>query len=88
MKKSLIEFDTFNSLEEYQELFEKWDVLRDLGTVPFTLRLVLTIMPEIKQFSLKYNKPDVSKYDIYKTFSYQYYKNEAKRLAQQNVEAF
>ena len=45
-------------------------------------------MPEIKQFSLKNNKPDVSKYDIYKTFSYQYYKNEAKRLAQQNVEAF
>ena len=31
MKKSLIEFDTFNSLEEYQELFEKWEVLRELG---------------------------------------------------------
>ncbi len=48
LKGKITDFGTFDSAQEYIEVLEQQQSLKELAKVPFTLSLVLAILPKIK----------------------------------------
>jgi hypothetical protein len=48
LKGKITDFETFDTAQEYIEVLEQQQSLKELAQVPFTLLLVLTILPKIK----------------------------------------
>ncbi len=48
LKSKITDFDTFDTAREYIELLEQQQSLKELAQVPFTLSLILAILPKIK----------------------------------------
>jgi hypothetical protein len=56
LKGKITDFETFDTAQEYIEVLEQQKSLKELAQVPFTLLLVLTILPKIKTELKKNNK--------------------------------
>jgi hypothetical protein len=72
LKSEITDFETFDTAQEYIEVLEQQESLRELSQVPSTLSLILTILPKIKtelnknnQSSPKLLTQKFSKYQIY-----------------------
>jgi hypothetical protein len=72
LKGKITDFETFDSAQEYIEVFERQESLKELAQVPSTLSLVLTILPKIKtelnknnQSSSKLLTKKFSRYQVY-----------------------
>jgi hypothetical protein len=48
LKKKITDFETFNTAQQYIEVLEQQESLKELAHVPFTLSLILAILPKIK----------------------------------------
>jgi hypothetical protein len=48
LKGKITGFDTFDTTQEYIEVLEQQQSLKELAQVPFTLSLILAILPKIK----------------------------------------
>jgi hypothetical protein len=48
LKDKITGFETFDTAQEYIEVLEQQESLRELAQVPFTLSLILAILPKIK----------------------------------------
>ncbi len=48
LKGKISNFETFDTAQEYIQVLEQQQSLKELAQVPFTLSLVLIILPEIK----------------------------------------
>ncbi len=48
LKGKITDFETFETAQEYVEVLEQQQSLKELAQVPSTLSLVLTILPKIK----------------------------------------
>ncbi len=57
LKGKITDFETFDTAQEYIEMLEQQESLRELAEIPSTLSLVLTILPKIKTELNKYNEP-------------------------------
>ncbi len=60
LKGKIIDFETFETAQEYIEMLEQQKSLKELAQVPFTLSLILTILPKIKT-ELNKNNQSLSK---------------------------
>jgi hypothetical protein len=49
LKNKITEFETFETAEEYLDFLDKQPGLKQLAQVPFTLSLLLTILPQLKR---------------------------------------
>ncbi len=74
-------------MQEYIEVLEQQQSLKELAQVPFTLSLVLTILPKIITEIKKNNKSlsklltqKFSKYQVYYIFEQQFTQRELKRV--------
>ncbi len=72
LKGKIIDFETFDTAQEYIEVLEQQQSLKELAQVPFTLSLILAILPKIKTELKKNNQSSstivtqkFSKYQIY-----------------------
>jgi hypothetical protein len=72
LKGKITDFETFETAKEYIEMLEQQQSLKQLAQLPFTLSLVLTILPKIKTELNKNNQSSsrlvtqkFSKYQIY-----------------------
>ncbi len=72
LKGKLTDFETFDTAQEYIEVLEQHQSLKELAQVPSTLSFILTILPQIKaelnknnQSSSKLVTQKFSKYQIY-----------------------
>jgi hypothetical protein len=45
LKKYYMDFDSFESVEEYEGYFKKYSELLGLSKAPFTLRIIMNILP-------------------------------------------
>jgi len=50
LKKYNLEFKSFNNVDEYIQYFDKFKVLDELASVPFTLRMIMVVLPQIVKF--------------------------------------
>jgi hypothetical protein len=48
LKGKITDFETFDTAQEYIEVLEQQESLKELVQVPFTLSLILAILPKIK----------------------------------------
>ncbi len=48
LKGKITDFETFDTAQEYIEVLEQQQSLKQLAQVPFTLSLILAILPKIK----------------------------------------
>jgi hypothetical protein len=48
LKRKITDFETFDTAQEYIEVLEQQESLKQLAQVPFTLSLILAILPKIK----------------------------------------
>jgi hypothetical protein len=48
LKGKIIEFETFDTAQDYIEVLEQQQSLQQLAQVPFTILLILTILLKIK----------------------------------------
>ncbi len=48
LKGKITDFETFDTAQDYIEVLEQQQSLKQLAQVPFTLSLILTILPKIK----------------------------------------
>ncbi len=48
LKGKVTDFETFDTAQEYIEVIEQQQSLKELAQVPFTLSLILAILPKIK----------------------------------------
>ncbi len=48
LKDKITDFETFDTAQEYIEVLEQQESLKQLAQVPFTLSLILAILPKIK----------------------------------------
>jgi hypothetical protein len=48
LKDKITDFETFDTAQEYIEVLEQQQSLKELAQVPSTLSLVLSILPKIK----------------------------------------
>jgi hypothetical protein len=60
LKGKITDFETFDTAQEYIEVLEQQQSLKELAQVPFTLSLILAILPKIKT-ELNKNKLSSSK---------------------------
>lgn len=89
LKKYHIDFESFEKVEVYEEYFAKYSELQHLTKSPFSLRIVMNILPQLIQKieedrqkrSSQVNMLSLSRQDIFKVFINYYYNNEIKRLA-------
>ena len=89
LKKYYLDFDSLDSVAAYEKYFSDYSVLYELTQVPFTLRIVMNILPllveAIKQQRAQsqstVNNVYLSRQQIFSIFVEFYYKNEIKRLA-------
>ncbi len=72
LKDEITDFETFDTAQEYIEVLEQQQNLKELTLAPVILSLVLTILPKIKtelnknnQSSSKLETRKISKYEIY-----------------------
>ncbi len=72
LKDKITDFETFDTVQEYIEVLEQQQSLKELAQVPSTLSLILTILPNIKtelnknnQLSSKLLTQKFSKYQVY-----------------------
>ncbi len=72
LKGKIINFEIFETAQEYIEVLEQQQSLKELAQVPSTLSLILAILPKIKteinknnQSSSKLVTQKFSKYQIY-----------------------
>ncbi len=72
LKGKITDFETFDTAQEYIEVLEQQQSLKQLAQVPFTLSLILAILPKIKteldknnQSSPKLVTQKFSKYHVY-----------------------
>jgi hypothetical protein len=72
LKGKITDFETFDTAQEYIEVLEQQQSLKELAQVPSTLLLVLTILPKIKT-ELKKNKESSSKLFTQRFSKYQVY---------------
>jgi hypothetical protein len=73
LKGKITDFETFDTSQEYIELLEQQKSLKQLAQVPFTLSLILAILPKIKT-ELNKNSQSSSKLVVNrKFFKYQIY---------------
>jgi hypothetical protein len=56
LKGKITDFETFDTAQEYIEVLEQQQSLKELAQVPSTLSLVLTILPKIKNELNKNNQ--------------------------------
>jgi hypothetical protein len=68
----MIDFETFDTAQEYIEVLEQQQSLKELAQVPSTLSLILAILPKIKT-ELKKNNQSSSKLMIQNFTKYQVY---------------
>jgi hypothetical protein len=48
LKGKITDFETFDTAQEYIEVLEQQESLKQLAQVPFTLSLILATLPKIK----------------------------------------
>jgi hypothetical protein len=72
LKDKITDFETFDTVQEYIEVLEQQQSLKELAQVPSTLSLVLSILPKIKT-ELKKNNQSSSKLLTQKFSRYQIY---------------
>ncbi len=60
LKGKINDFETFDTVKEYIKVLGQQQSLKELAQVPFTLSLVLAILPKIKN-ELKKNNQSSSK---------------------------
>jgi hypothetical protein len=79
LKGKITDFETFDTAQEYIEVLEQQESLKELAKVPFTLSLILAILPKIKvelnknnQSSPKLLTQKFSRYQIYQIFEQQF----------------
>jgi hypothetical protein len=72
LKDKITDFETFDTAQEYIEVLEQQQSLKELAQVPSTLSLVLSILPKIKT-ELKKNNQSSSKLLTQKFSRYQIY---------------
>jgi hypothetical protein len=48
LKGQITDFETFDTVQEYIEVLEQQQSLKELAQVPSTLSLILAILPKIK----------------------------------------
>jgi hypothetical protein len=72
LKDKITNFEIFDTAQKYIEVLEQQESLRELAQVPFTLSLILAILPKIKtelnknnQSSPKLVTQKFSRYQIY-----------------------
>jgi hypothetical protein len=72
LKGKITDFENFDTAEEYLEVLEQQESLKELAQAPFTLSLILAILPKIKtelnknnQSSSKLLTKKFSKYQVY-----------------------
>jgi hypothetical protein len=68
----MIDFETFDTAQDYIEVLEQQQSLKELAQVPSTLSLILAILPKIKT-ELKKNNQSSSKLMIQNFTKYQVY---------------
>jgi hypothetical protein len=56
LKDKITDFETFDTAQEYIEVLEQQESLKQLAQVPFTLLVVLTTLPKIKAELKKNNQ--------------------------------
>jgi hypothetical protein len=56
LKGKITDFETFETAQEYIEVLDQQESLKELAQVPSTLSLVLTILPNIKTELKKNNQ--------------------------------
>ena len=89
LRKYHLDFACFESVEEYEDKFSEFKILDELSSVPFVLRMVMVILPQIvaqmrerRMEESKYssvNQTYLSKQDIFRLFVQNYYNNEIQR---------
>ncbi len=72
LKGKITDFETFDTAQEYLEVIEQQQSLKELSQVPSTLSLILAILPKIKT-ELKKNNQSSSKLVTQKFSKYQLY---------------
>ncbi len=72
LKGNITGFETFDTAQEYIEVLEQQESLKELAQVPFTFSLILAILPKIKA-ELKKNNQSSSKLLTQKFSKYQVY---------------
>jgi hypothetical protein len=56
LKSKITDFETFDTAQEYIEVLEQQQSLKELAQVPSTLSMVLAILPKIKTELKKNNQ--------------------------------
>jgi hypothetical protein len=56
LKSKIIDFEIFDTVQEYIEVLEQQQNLKELAQVSFTLSLILAILPKIKTELKKNNQ--------------------------------
>ena len=81
----MISFEYFNTVEEYEAIFEQIPALLLIGSEPFILRVLLTIIPQftnkLKKEGIFLNGMEIPRLVIYELFIYTWIKNEIHRLS-------
>jgi hypothetical protein len=72
LKGKITDFETFDTAQEYIEVLEQQESLKELAEVPSTLSIILAILPKIKTELNKNNQSSstllaqkFSKYQVY-----------------------
>lgn len=55
MKKEYIPFEYFDSFEQYTKVFEQIPILIKMAEEPFSLKILLTILPSLVKSTKIYN---------------------------------
>jgi aspartate/tyrosine/aromatic aminotransferase len=79
LKGKITDFETFDTAQEYIEVLEQQESLKELAQVPSTLSMILAILPKIKDELKKNNQSSpklltqkFSRYQIYQIFEQQF----------------
>lgn len=72
-------FNCFDTVNEYTEMFTNYPSLQNMAQEPFTLRLILGIMPDIKKMQ-KSTTSNITLYEIFQIFVRKWVENEIFRL--------
>ena len=81
----MINFEYFNTIEEYEAIFKQIPALLLIGREPFIVKLLLTIIPQfiimLKKKRISLNGMEIPRLVIYEHFIYTWIKNEIHRLS-------
>ncbi len=72
LNSKITDFETFETAQEYIEVLEQQESLKELAQLPSTLSLILAILPKIKT-ELNKNNQSSSKLVTHKFSKYQVY---------------